>query len=133
MCRAAAGTGSTRLSISATTPATSTRCTRCILNDDGAPILVDVQMAWSQFKTPAVKQFKMIQAFMQTDGDPRPLIDFKVDYDYTPAQNQPDVTFAQAGAVWDEEPGTSITGPAAPARCGSGTASKGWAGSAPPG
>ncbi len=90
-------------------------------------------MAWSQFKTPAVKQFKMIQAFMQTDGDPRPLIDFKVDYDYTPAQNQPDVTFAQPVPSGTRQPGMKTIGPAAPVRCGCGTASRGWAGSAPPG
>jgi hypothetical protein len=71
------------------------------LNDDGNPIRIDVQMAWSQYKTPAVKQFKMIQVYLTTDGDPHPLVDFKVNYDYTPAVNQPDASFAQAGGVWD--------------------------------
>jgi hypothetical protein len=71
------------------------------LNDDGKPIRVDVQTAWSQFKTPANKHFKMIKTYLITDGDPRPYIDVKVNYDDTPPTNQPDVSFARTGAVWD--------------------------------
>jgi hypothetical protein len=70
-------------------------------SDNGKPINLDVQMAWSQFKTPGVKQFKMVQAYMITDGDPRPYIDIKVNYDYQVAVNQPDTSFAQDGAEWD--------------------------------
>jgi hypothetical protein len=71
------------------------------LNDDGKPIRLDVQMAWSNYKTPAIKQFKMLKAYMITDGNPAPLIDFKVDYDVSPAVNQPDVSFTQPGADWN--------------------------------
>jgi hypothetical protein len=71
------------------------------LNDDGAPIRVDVQMAWSQFKTSGIKQFKMVQVYMVTDGVPHPFIDIKVDYDTTPPQMQPDVSFGTVGSTWD--------------------------------
>jgi len=72
------------------------------LNDDGQPIRVDVQGAWSNFGTPAVKHFKMLLPYIQSDGTPRPFVDIKVDYDMTPPSNQPDITFADAGAAWDE-------------------------------
>jgi hypothetical protein len=72
-----------------------------MLNDDGDPIRVDVQAAWSNFGTPAQKQFKMVLPYLQTDGQPRPFLDMRVDYDMTPPTNQPDVTFAAIGAVWD--------------------------------
>ena len=39
-----------------------------IQNDDGKPILVDVQTGWSQYKTPAIKHFKMILPYIVTDG-----------------------------------------------------------------
>jgi hypothetical protein len=71
------------------------------LNDDGQPILADVMMAWNQFKTPAKKHFTMIQAYMITDGDPRPVIDINVDYDDADAVNTPDISFAQGGALWN--------------------------------
>jgi hypothetical protein len=71
------------------------------LNDAGKPITVDVQMAWSNFKTPAFKAFKMIYAYIVTDGLPRPFIDMRVDYDSALPTNQPDVTQADLGATWD--------------------------------
>ena len=74
------------------------------LNDDGDPIKVDVQAAWSNFGTPAAKHFKMILPYLQTDGTPAPFIDIKVDYDMTPPLNQPDVTFGDQGAEWDLAP-----------------------------
>lgn len=73
------------------------------LNDDGLPIRVDVQTAWSNFGTPAFKQFKKVKAYIQCDGTPRPYIDVKTDYDMTPPTNQPDVTFADVGSDWDLE------------------------------
>lgn len=72
-----------------------------LLNDNGQPIRVDVQAAWSNFGTPAIKQFKMILPYIQSDGTPRPFIDIKVDYDTSPPTNQPDITFADRGADWD--------------------------------
>src|SRR5262245_18951251 len=53
------------------------------LNDAGNPIRIDVQMAWSQFKVPALKHFKMVKTYMVTDAAMRPFIDIKVDYDLT--------------------------------------------------
>ena len=72
------------------------------LNDAGKPIRVDVQPAWGNFGTPAIKHFKMVLPYLQSDGTPRPYIDMKVDYDLSPPTNQPDVTFADTGAAWDE-------------------------------
>ncbi|RWP05099.1 hypothetical protein [Mesorhizobium sp.] len=72
------------------------------LNDAGLPIKVDVQGAWSSFGTPASKQFKMVLPYLQTDGNPLPFVDIKVDYDTTAPTNQPDVTFGGGPAgVWD--------------------------------
>jgi hypothetical protein len=65
------------------------------------PILVDVQMAWSQYKTPGIKHFKMVRPYLLTDGDPRPQLDMKVDYDSSVPLNTPDISFAQPGATWD--------------------------------
>lgn len=71
------------------------------LNDNGQPIKVDVQAAWSNYGTPAAKHFKMILPYLQSDGTPRPFVDIKVDYDMSAPSNQPDVTFADTGATWD--------------------------------
>lgn len=71
------------------------------LSDNGQPIRVDVQAAWSSFKTPAQKHFKMILPYIISDGVPRPYVDIRVDYDTTPPFNQPDVSQADPGAMWD--------------------------------
>lgn len=71
------------------------------LNDNGQPIRVDVQPAWSNYGTPASKQFKMVLPYLQSDGEPHPYLDMRVDYDMRPATNQPDVSFGSTGAVWD--------------------------------
>lgn len=71
------------------------------LNDNGAAIKVDVQFAWSNFSTPAIKQFKMLKPYIITDALPRAFVDMRVDYDMTPPSNQPDVTFQTVGAEWD--------------------------------
>jgi hypothetical protein len=70
-------------------------------NDDGKPIRVDVQMAWNDFKTPARKHFNVLQTYLTSDGIPRPSIDVKVDYDYSPAVNTPDLSSTSDGAEWD--------------------------------
>lgn len=71
-------------------------------SDDGQPIFVDVQTAWSQYKTPAIKHFKMILPYILTDGDPQPVIDVNVDYDTSQPYNMPDITGANpADATWD--------------------------------
>jgi hypothetical protein len=71
------------------------------LNDDGKAIKVDVQMAWSSFKTPAKKSFKAIQTYISTDGAPQPVIDIKTEYDFTDGVNQPDINEIPEGSYWD--------------------------------
>lgn len=71
------------------------------LSDAGKPIRVDMQSAWSNFKTPAYKDFKLIRAYITTDGEPRPFLDVKADYDTSPPINQPDASFNPTGAEWD--------------------------------
>ena len=70
-------------------------------NDDGKPIRVDVQMAWSLFKTPVKKHFLALQTYLTSDGSPRPIIDMKVDYDYSLGVNTPDIAEISTGALWD--------------------------------
>lgn len=71
------------------------------LNDDGQPIKVDVQAAWSAYRTPAQKQFKMLRAYIISDGVPKPHLDMRVDYDTAPPFNQPDITEGSTGSEWD--------------------------------
>lgn len=71
------------------------------LNDNGNPILVDVQPAWSLYRTVAQKHFKMVLPHIITDGAPMPMLDFRTDYDTSPPVNQPDVTEVLSGALWD--------------------------------
>jgi hypothetical protein len=70
-------------------------------NDDGKAIRCDVQMAWNKFKTPSKKRFLALQTYMTTDGLPKPVIDMKVDYDYSAGYNVPDFTETVLGAEWD--------------------------------
>jgi hypothetical protein len=71
-------------------------------SDDGKPIKVDVLMAWNQFKTPALKHFKMILPYIVTDGNPRPYVEVKVDYDISDATNWPEISdTSEGGAEWD--------------------------------
>jgi hypothetical protein len=74
---------------------------RTYLDDDGAPIKVDVQLTWSNFGTPGIKHFKMVKPYIITDGSPKPAIDMQVDYETNPPQNAPELTFSNAGADWD--------------------------------
>ena len=71
-------------------------------SDDGKQIMVDVQMAWSRFKTMAEKHFLAVRSYMITDGAPRPMIDVKVNYDYGLPVNTPEDTEVASGATWDE-------------------------------
>jgi hypothetical protein len=74
---------------------------RDYLSDAGSAIRVDVQFAWSNFKSAGVKHFKMLKPYIITDGTPKPMIDMQVDFQTTPPANQPDLTFTTAGASWD--------------------------------
>jgi hypothetical protein len=78
------------------------RFARDIQSDDGQPILADVQFAWSSYKTPAIKHFKMLLPYIITDGFPRPYLDMKVDYDQAIPLNWPEVSTSDLGAIWDE-------------------------------
>jgi hypothetical protein len=72
------------------------------LNDNGVPIKIDVQAAWSNYGTPASKLFKMILPYLESDGVPMPFVDMKVDYDLSPPLNQPDVSNGGGvGASWN--------------------------------
>jgi len=71
------------------------------LSDNGSAIRVDVQPAWSTFKSVAIKQFKMVLPYLQSDGVPAPYVDIRVDYDMSDPLNQPDVTLGAPGATWD--------------------------------
>jgi len=72
------------------------------LNDNGAAIRVDVQPAWSSYGSSSIKQFKMLLAYIITDGVPKHRLDFRVDYDDSNPTNTPDLTEAADGATWDE-------------------------------
>ncbi len=73
-----------------------------IQSDNGKPIYIDVQTAWSSFKTPALKHFKMILPYIITDGSPVPFVDVLVDFDNSQPKNQPDISLADnQGAMWD--------------------------------
>ena len=73
-------------------------------SDDGKAIKVDVQPAWSLFKTPVNKQFKMIRTYTISDAYLAVMVDMKVDYDQREPQNRPDVTFTNEGSEWDIAP-----------------------------
>jgi hypothetical protein len=65
------------------------------------PIKVDIQWAWSNYGSSQIKQFKMLLPYITTDGIPKPLLDFRVDYDTDAPYNQPDVTTSLDGAQWN--------------------------------
>jgi hypothetical protein len=75
--------------------------TRAALSDAGRPITADLQPSWSSFNTAAIKAFKMVNPYIISDGAPRPYVDIKVDYDTSLPFNQPDVSTATLGGVWD--------------------------------
>jgi hypothetical protein len=70
-------------------------------SDDGQPIVCDVQFAWTQLKTPNVKQVKMVKTHILTDGLPVPFVDCRVDYETSPAINRPEISGSSEGAEWD--------------------------------
>ena len=74
---------------------------KTMFNDGGKPINCDVQWAWSDYGTPAFKQFKMLRPYILTDGLPAPYVDMRADYDITPPANQPDIATVRTGAKWN--------------------------------
>jgi hypothetical protein len=75
--------------------------TRTALSDNGKPITADLQPAWSTFNSAAIKKFVMVNPYIITDGTPHPFVDIRVDYDTSPPFNQPDVSMATPGGIWD--------------------------------
>jgi hypothetical protein len=71
------------------------------LNDDGKPIVADVQWAWRQFGIPLKKKFNMMRTYMVTDGLVDPYMDIRVDYDQSKPANEPEPIIATSGAIWD--------------------------------
>jgi hypothetical protein len=71
------------------------------LSDDGRPIVADMQLTFSAYDSSAIKQWKMISPYIITDGVAKPYVDIRVDYDYSPPFNQPDVSLGATGATWD--------------------------------
>ena len=61
--------------------------TRTSSTTTAGPIRVDVQPAWSSYGSSSIKQFKMLLAYIITDGVPKHKLDFRVDYDSTAPQN----------------------------------------------
>jgi hypothetical protein len=62
------------------------------LSDDGRPITAEVRTAWSTFKQPGSKHFKLLRVYgFSTGSQIRPAIDMAVDYIERPPQNVPDV------------------------------------------
>jgi len=53
------------------------------------------------FRYPGLKNFKLVRAHISTDGTPYPFLDVKKDYDYSTPANKIDITYCNAGAVWD--------------------------------
>jgi hypothetical protein len=75
------------------------------------PITVDVQLAWTDFGTPALKHFKMIRTFSKSSGAPVQHVDISVDYNDRQPINTPEVSITGAPAPewnvarWDEDDG----------------------------
>jgi hypothetical protein len=58
-------------------------------------------LAWTRFGTAANKQFKGVRTYLITDGNPKPVIDVKTNFDYSPGVNVPDFTEYGDVAMWD--------------------------------
>jgi hypothetical protein len=71
------------------------------LNDNGKSIRLDVQMAWDDFKTPAIKHFKALKSYLTSNGEVHPTIDIKTNFDSTPGDNTPDIGDTATGAIWN--------------------------------
>jgi hypothetical protein len=72
------------------------------LSDNGKAIEVDLQFAWSSYKSVSIKDFKLVKLYTISDGLVRPFIDMQVDYNNTLPINQPETDDGPfGGAVWD--------------------------------
>jgi hypothetical protein len=71
------------------------------LDDNGAPINVDVRFAWSSFKSVNKKQFKLARLYMMSDSIPKTFVDIDVDYVTQPPTNLPATAAAGVAADWN--------------------------------
>jgi hypothetical protein len=71
------------------------------VNDNGAPITLDMMLAWNDLGTPQRKHVKFIHTFLITDGNPQPYLDINFDYNYAKPQNQPVPIAIAQGTEWD--------------------------------
>lgn len=69
-------------------------------SDDGEPISADVQSAFVEFGSPALKHFHMVRPFIISDGDVAPGIGINVDYRNTAEVVATPTTIADT-AEWD--------------------------------
>jgi hypothetical protein len=69
--------------------------------DNGREIRVDMLLAWTRFGTAANKQFKGVRTYLITDGNPKPVVDVKTNFDYSPGVNVPDFTEYGDVSMWD--------------------------------
>jgi len=70
-------------------------------SDDGIGILAECRTAWSNYKTPGIKQFKMVRVYGRTTGLPtRPFIDIAVNFLDNAPGNQPEVLVPPPATLW---------------------------------
>lgn len=72
-------------------------------SDDGTTIDWDYQPAWSRFGTSQKKRFTLSRVNFFSDGQPRPLINMRVDYDDRAPTSSPTLTVADVGSEWDAD------------------------------
>lgn len=71
------------------------------LSDDGLAITAEVRGAWSNYKTPGVKHFKLVRVYAQSTGLPvRPFIDMAVSFIDRRPFNQPDTILPAPATPW---------------------------------
>jgi hypothetical protein len=67
----------------------------------GTAIVAEYRGAWSAYKTPGVKHFKLVRVYAQTTGVAiKPFVDFDVNYGDRKPYNQPDAIQPAPGTPW---------------------------------
>jgi hypothetical protein len=79
------------------------------LSDDGVPIQAEYRGAWSAYKTPGVKHFKLVRVYGRTNGTVvRPFVDFDVNFFPSRVQmNQPEPIQRATGTLWSVKGSTA--------------------------
>lgn len=70
-------------------------------HDNGDAVVGDLQPAWSRYGTSQMKAFRLVRPNFFTDGEPRPLIDMRTDYDDRLPTTIPTLSFSSSGEEWD--------------------------------